>query len=82
MYRGHFFLTVWGELGVQESWFPEDPIEYRNWDGAIRENIELGPYSEDQPIPYIADMSQKGVMVIGWDRQMSTPQNYTRIPTA
>ena len=33
-----------------------------------------------KPIPYIADLTQKGVMTIGWNISMVPPTNYTTIP--
>ena len=30
-FSGHFWLTVWNDPVIVESWFPEDPIEYQNW---------------------------------------------------
>jgi len=36
--------------------------------------LELGPFNEKQPIPYIRDLTSTGVLVIAWDRLM-TQQN-------
>ena len=44
--------------------------------------MELGEYHPDQPVPYIVELTQKGVLTIGWDRQMVPPGNYTEIPEA
>ena len=78
-----FYLTVWADTESSvDSWFPPDPIEFPKWEGSIRENTELGEFHPDQPVPYIADLTQTGVMTIGWDRQMTPPGNYTEIPIA
>lgn len=34
----------------------------------------------ERPIPYVADMTSTGMLVIGWDRKMNPPNNITVIP--
>ena len=34
----------------------------------------------DRPIPFIKDLSVEGVLIVGWDREMKTPANFTKIP--
>ena len=34
----------------------------------------------DRPIPFIKDLTVEGVLIIGWDREMKTPANFTKIP--
>lgn len=36
-------------------------------------------YKKDRPIPYILDLQQDGLLIIGWDRKMMTPANYSAI---
>ena len=48
-------------------------IKFRNG------TLELGEYNPDQPIPYIKDLSPTGVLMIGWDRLMAAPEDYTEI---
>jgi hypothetical protein len=40
------------------------------------------PFDPLKPIPYVKNVSTKGEMIIGWDRAMVPPGNYTSIPTA
>ena len=40
------------------------------------------PFDPLKPIPYVKSLSTKGEMIIGWDRAMVPPGNYTSIPTA
>lgn len=81
-YTGTFFLTVWDTEPVIEPWMPPDPIEYQKWDGAIRENAIPEPFDPLKPIPYVHDLTQTGVMTIGWDKLMVPPTNYTVLPQA
>lgn len=81
-YKKTFFLTVWDDdLPEEESWFPEDPIYYPEWEpeNYIRTNMtqEEDP---DRPIPYIVNMEADGTLIIGWDREMNPPGNITEIP--
>ena len=41
--------------------------------------LELGEYNPDQPIPYIKDLSPTGILIIGWDRLMTEPEDYAAI---
>lgn len=81
-FSGHFWLTVWNDVVPVKPWFPEDPIEYPHWNGTIRENMMPEPFDPLKPIPFIKYVSRKGEMVIGWDKEMVPPGNYTEIPTA
>ena len=36
----------------------------------------------DRPIPFIVDLSVDWVLIVGWDRLMKPPANFTEIPTA
>ena len=57
-FENSFLLTIWDDPWVPpEPWFPEDPIEYPEWDGYIREDEKLGEFHPDQPVPYIADIT-------------------------
>ena len=38
------------------------------------------PDDPDRPIPYILDLSQDGVLIIGWDKTMEPPEDFDRIP--
>ena len=65
---------------------PEEPIppfEFPILDPAnftIHEGpLELGPYNPDQPIPRIKDLTPTGILLIGWDRQMTPPEDFTEI---
>ena len=49
------------------------------WNGKIKESKELEPYSPEQPLPYIVELTSTGVMTFGWDRKMSQPSNITEI---
>jgi len=44
--------------------------------------MEPEPFDPLKPIPYVKSVSAKGKMVIGWDREMTPPSNYTELPTA
>ena len=35
----------------------------------------------DRPIPFFVDLSVDWVLIIGWDRPMKPPENFTLIPT-
>jgi len=82
-FNGHFMVTIWDDPVVEEPWTPPNPIEIKDWDPvAIRDSMEPEPYDPQKPIPYVAEISQTGVMTIGWDKSMMPPNNYTVIPEA
>ena len=85
-YTKVFILTVW-DNGLPEepesSWFPPDPIYYPELDSAqiMRMNMtQIAEDDPDRPIPFIKDLSVEGVLIVGWDREMKTPANFTKIP--
>jgi len=40
------------------------------------------PFDPLKPIPYVKHVSRYGEMIIGWDKEMVPPGNYTEIPIA
>lgn len=57
-FEDSFLLTIWDDPVVSpEPWFPPDPIEYPKWEGSIREDMQIGEYHPDQPIPYIVNLT-------------------------
>lgn len=42
-------------------------------------DTNLGPYNEDQPIPYVEYLSARGVLSIGWDRRMTQRKDYPEL---
>ena len=79
-FTGYFWLTVWDDPEEIIPWFPEDPIEYVLWDTKIREDMIPEPFDAEKPIPYVHSLSTTGELVIGWDRSMVPPSNYTELP--
>ena len=78
-------MTVWDDCDVITPWMPPDPIEYKTWDEIkfpIRDSMEPEPFDPLKPNPYVAELTQTGVMTIGWDKKMAPPKNYTFIPEA
>ena len=81
-FRGQFFLTVWADPIIVNYWFPTVYIEYNLWGGPIRDDTYLEPFDANQPVPFIANLSVRGVLTIAWDRSMSSPADYKRIPSS
>ena len=64
-----------------KPWFPPEPIYYPEWkeENVVRQNTTQ-EYDPERPIPYIVDLSADGMLLIGWDRDMRPPQNFSDIP--
>lgn len=78
-YKKTFLLTVWDDPEIPEKkWFPPDPIYYDEWNFPIIKG-EKQEFEPDRPIPYIRDLRTDGLLIIGWDRRMTVPGNYTVI---
>ena len=43
---------------------------YPVWRGEILETLETEPFQNGKPIPYIADLSETGLLTIGWDTKL------------
>ena len=81
VYEKMFTLTVWDDPEpVEEPWFPPDPVYYEEWPEPIVRVKKRQPFDPDRPIPYIKTLTIDGVLVIGWDRTMTSPPNYVDIP--
>ena len=79
-YEKTFILTIWDDPPeIPEPWFPEDPIFYEQWETPIIRVNKTQEFDPDRPIPYIRDLRNDGLLVIGWDRKMSPPSNYSAI---
>lgn len=62
------------------SWFPgsdsrdsaaEAEVLYvKDWNGPVYESYREQPYSSEQPVPYVADLTLNGLLEIGWDTLM------------
>ena len=86
-YEDCFTLTIEAPsikpVSNETSWTPPDQNKY------IPEPIEpfivsdlgleQGPFNPRQPVPFIADLSIDGVLVIGWDRSMTKRNDYEKI---
>ena len=89
-YTKVFTLTVWDDDLPEEPksspWFPPDPIYYSELESAQIVRVNMTQIEEeddpDRPIPFIKDLSVEGVLIVGWDREMRTPENFTEIPTS
>ena len=55
-----------------------EALTANNFDGVVMFNRQ--EYSEERPIPYIADFTPTGMMTIAWDRQMQAVENPREIP--
>lgn len=72
---------MWDDpLPVEEPWFPPDPVYIEEWPEPIIRVSKKQPFDPDRPIPYIKTLTIDGVLVIGWDRTMTSPPNYVDIP--
>ena len=50
------------------------------WEDAILNELVAEPFSDSKPIPYMADLTLAGVLVIGWDTWMAVPPgNFSNI---
>ena len=81
-FKRTFILTVWDDVAEPvEPWFPTDPIIYQEWNNGdvVRQNTTQ-EYDPERPIPYIVDLQYDGLLIIGWDREMQQPENFTEIP--
>lgn len=61
-------------------------IQFRNEYETIEETIvetrftqEPEPYSPEQPVPYIEELTETGLLTIGWDRFMEKPEDPSEI---
>ena len=52
------------------------------WGDGIRTNLkpEIKDETTNKPIPFIARLTETGLLTIGWDRQMKPPLDYEIIP--
>ena len=46
---------------------------------SAKESLTLGPIEPSQPVPYIRDLTSTGVLVIGWDREMTQRDDFALI---
>jgi len=71
-FANHFFLHISAPPGSQAEAKPEptvtDPIESEKFEGMTY--FKAQPPSKERPIPYIADYTPTGMMIIAWDRRM------------
>ena len=65
----------------EKPWHPPDPIYYPEWEDTDYVRVNTTQEDDpDRPIPYIVDLSVEGVLIVGWDRLMKPPANFTEIP--
>lgn len=69
VYEQYFMLEVYDDPPeVEPQWFPPDPIFYDEWPvPPVRVN-KTQPFDPDRPIPYIHELRDDGILVLGWDR--------------
>ena len=78
-------LTEAEELAIvaNETWVPPEKPEYKpppvNQFVISDQGLDLGPFNQRQPIPYIADLSITGVLTIAWDRSMTPRDDFEEI---
>ena len=83
VYEKEFLLTVWDDpVPEPPAWFPPNPVYYEEWAAPIVRVDKRQPFDVRRPIPYIQTLTIEGVLVIGWDRLMTSPPNYLDIPPA
>lgn len=66
----------------EPKWFPPNPIYYDEWAAPVLRVNKTQPFDPDRPIPYIHDLRIDGILVIGWDRKMTSPPDFIEIPPA
>ena len=78
VYKRQFSLTVGPP---DKSKYQSDMINWRNW---VKDDVvytrEMEEFHPDQPIPYIASLSNTGVCKIAWDRSMIVRTDVEKIP--
>ena len=77
-YEVPFTLMV-KKIGVTEpEIIVEEPVvaeptntgNHPSWYGETLENLEAEPFESGKPIPYVASLSEAGLLTIGWDNWM------------
>ena len=51
--------------------------EIHEWD--VKNSTEMEEFHPDQPIPHVVQLTDSGVLQIGWDRPMRVPANFSLI---
>ena len=70
--------TESGNLGPVAQ---DEVIYVSDWTGLIEtRNSEASKFSPDQPVPYIHELTETGVLTIRWDRAMSEISDVTVLP--
>ena len=84
LYKRNFLITVYENPKplIDPDDKPKNGTFVPSWNDTIRENLipEIVSDPETRPVPYIARLTETGLLTIGWDREMDPPVEFEMIP--